>query len=83
MPCTSRSLNPAARADSESKCIGFASWLTLEYSPTSSFENILLCLKTSPTLSTLDVDDDDKYLKEYPFTKKELLTKTLVNIVKK
>lgn len=72
MPCTRRSSKPAAREDSESKCRGFASWLTLEYSPTSSFENVLLCFKTSPILSTFDVfdddEDDDKYLKEDPFT---------------
>lgn len=86
MPCTGRSSNPAARANSESKCRGFLSWLTLEYSPRSSFVNILLCLKTSPILSTTpddDVDDHDKYLKEYPFTKKELLTNILVNLVGK
>lgn len=52
IPWTSRSSKPALLADSESKCRGFESWLTLEYSKTSSLVYTLFPLKTSPILRT-------------------------------
>lgn len=61
IPWTSGSSKPAVLADSGSKWRGLESWLTLEYSRTSSLEYILVCLKISPVLSTFG-SSDEKHL---------------------
>lgn len=77
IPWTSGSSKPAALAISGSKWRGLESWLTLEYSRTSSLEYTLVCLKISPLLSTFG-SIDEKHLT----TEGKLLeSRLLINIL--
>lgn len=77
IPWTSRSSKPAFLADSELKCRGLESWLTLEYSKTSSLENILACLRMSPVLS-MRGSRDEKYLNKGGLVESKLLINILL-----
>lgn len=82
IPWTSLSSNPAFRASSESKCIGFESWLTFEYSRTSSFVKILACLKISPVFRTL-IADEEKHLTGRTLAESKLLMNIVVEVLKR
>lgn len=63
IPGTGTSSKPALLAHSMSKCSGLKSLVSFEYSVMSDVENILACFRTSPGLSTFDVDEE-QYLKQ-------------------